>query len=280
MDVEQRIAKAGGTLTPAERRAAEVVLERPQLVAFGTVADLAEQSSVGAATVVRLASKLGFDGFSALQSAVQRGLARQLRPAHERIRERGNVDNLEHHVQLEVENVRTTLGGLDVATLELTAQRLSAGEASVWVVSGDASLGVVRQFVDDLSTLRDGVHLIDSNPVRVTRQVSMIRAGDAVVAVDVRRYDRWVVDLVGAARAAEPWCLAVTDRLLSPLAGLADATVVVAAGGVGPFDSHVGTLALFNVIVAAVADRVRESAASRLDRAESAWRAAQALVEG
>ena len=76
----------------AERRVAEVVLEHPQLVAFGTVADLAERSGSGAATVVRLATKLGFDGFTALQASVQHDLARQLRPAAERIREPAATD--------------------------------------------------------------------------------------------------------------------------------------------------------------------------------------------
>ena len=56
---------AGSQLTAAERRVAQVVLARPQLVGFGTVADLAEAASAGAATVVRLAAKLGFDGFTA-----------------------------------------------------------------------------------------------------------------------------------------------------------------------------------------------------------------------
>src|SRR3954453_10126069 len=81
MEVADRIGQASAALTPAERRVAEVVLAHPQLVAFGTVADLAERSGSGAATVVRLATKLGFDGFTALQASGQHDLARQLRPA-------------------------------------------------------------------------------------------------------------------------------------------------------------------------------------------------------
>ena len=42
MEVAERIGRASTSLTPAERRVAEVVLDQPQLVAFGTVADLAE----------------------------------------------------------------------------------------------------------------------------------------------------------------------------------------------------------------------------------------------
>jgi DNA-binding MurR/RpiR family transcriptional regulator len=56
VEVEERIGRASATLTPAERRVAEVVLERPQLVAFGTVAELAEAAGSGAATVVRQAA--------------------------------------------------------------------------------------------------------------------------------------------------------------------------------------------------------------------------------
>jgi len=48
---------------------------------------------------------------------------------------------------------------------------------------------------------------------------------------------------------------------------------------VGPFDSHVGTLALLNLVVTEVASRLRSSATSRLDRVEDAWRAAGSLTE-
>ena len=38
------------------------MLAIPQVVGFGTVADLADAADAGAATVVRLANKLGYDG--------------------------------------------------------------------------------------------------------------------------------------------------------------------------------------------------------------------------
>ncbi|MEZ5258088.1 MAG: hypothetical protein R2705_14655 [Ilumatobacteraceae bacterium] len=87
MDVARRIAEARDRLTKTERRVAEVLLQRPQVAAFGTVAELAEQSSAGAATVVRLAVKLGYDGFTGLQLAAQHDLEGRLRPAVERIRQ-------------------------------------------------------------------------------------------------------------------------------------------------------------------------------------------------
>ena len=73
-------------LTPAERRVAAVVADDPEAVAFGTVADVARRAGTSGATVVRLAAKLGFDGFVDLQAPVREEMARRLRPASERIR--------------------------------------------------------------------------------------------------------------------------------------------------------------------------------------------------
>jgi DNA-binding MurR/RpiR family transcriptional regulator len=73
--------------------------------------------------------------------------------------------------------------------------------------------------------------------------------------------------------------VAVTDSVLSPLAAVAERSFVVAAASTGPFDSHVGTLALLNLFVVEVAAARREHAAERLEAIENAWSAADALTD-
>jgi DNA-binding MurR/RpiR family transcriptional regulator len=272
MQVADRIGSQGAALTTAERRVAEVVLARPQLVAFGTVAELASAAGSGAATVVRLSTKLGYDGFTALQAAVQAELAAQLRPAAERIREPAGADLTTRHQQLEVANVHASLEAVSAETLAAVVDHLADRDARVFVLSGDASRGVALQFVGDLGSLRDDVTLIDGNPIAVRRQAALLHAGDVLLTLDLRRYERWVVDVAQSARAAGVWSVALTDSVLSPLAQIADATVVLAAAGSGPFDSHTGTLAVFDLFVSAVADRLRAHATERLDRLEAVWR--------
>lgn len=280
VDVGEVIAKAGSTLTPSERRVAEVVLAQPQLVAFGTVVDLADAAGAGAATVVRLAAKLGFDGFSSLQQAVQADLANQLRPAAQRIREQGPAGTVAQHLQLESANLTATLSALDDAAVGAVVDRLADTGRRIRVVSGDASYGVARQLVGDLAALRDDVTMVDGNEVAVLRQASLLRPTDALVAVDVRRYDRWLVDFVRVSHRIGCPVVALTDSRLSPLAGFAEHTLTVSAVGGGPFESHVGTLALCNLLVAGVAGRLRHEATERLDRAEDEWRRQQALTDG
>ena len=279
MEVADRIGRASTSLTNAERRVAEVVLANPQLVAFGTVADLAEGAGSGAATVVRLATKLGFEGFTALQSSIQQDLANQLRPAAERIRDPAVHDSLNRHLQLELGNVQTTLGAIDQVALADVVDRLADPAGRVFVLSGDASRGVATQFVGDLDALRANVAMIDGNDVAVRRTVALMSESDVLVTIDLRRYDRWLVDAARTAAQAGVWTVSIADSVLSPVAACAQHTLVVTAAGAGPFDSHVGTLALMNILAAGVAIRLREVATGRLDRAEAAWRVGNARTE-
>ena len=73
--LSQLIAAAGTRLTPTERRIAEAVVADPTLLAFGTVSDLALEVGTSRPSIVRFATKLGFDGYPELQEHIRRDLA-------------------------------------------------------------------------------------------------------------------------------------------------------------------------------------------------------------
>lgn len=279
MTVTQRVHDALESLSAAERRVAEVIVKHPQTVAFGTVAELASTAGAGAATVVRLAGKLGFDGFSALQASVQGELAQQLRPAAIRIREIEGDDVLGRTLAREMANLQSTFAAIDRAGYERIVDAVAVA-GRVRILSGDASLGVARQFAEELAYLRDDVAVIDGNPVVVGRDLSHLRPTDLVLAVDLRRYDQWIIDAMAEVRSAGCRFVAVTDSPLSPLAVGAAEVLIVQADAVGPFDSHVAILALLGAVAASVAERLRESATSRLDRVEEMWRRRGGLRAG
>jgi DNA-binding MurR/RpiR family transcriptional regulator len=279
MAVAERIDVQRARLTPAERRVAEVVLSRPQAVAFGTVSELAATAGASGATVVRLASKLGYDGFVGLQAQVRDELDDRLRPAAERIRRRPPTDLLGRSLDTELGNVHQTLEAVDQKAFEGALALLVDRQRAVGVLSGEATRGVALLLADGLGMLRPGVVALGGSEVAVTRAMALLERGDTVVVLDLRRYERWVVASVRQARASGLHIIAVTDSVLSPIAEAADHSFTVTADSTGPFDSHVGTLALLNALVAGAAARLRQSATRRLDRVESAWRDTGALVD-
>ncbi len=279
VEVAERIRERSAALTAAERRVAEAVLAAPQSVGFGTVADLAKSAQVGAASVVRLASKLGFDGFSELQHAVQTELTQQLRPAAERIHQ-SDLGSRTGHVALELANVRSSLTGIDEASLTTLVERLADLERPVVIVSSNASAGVAQQFASQLHQLRAGVQVVGGSEVVVRRDLAVLDDAATAIFVDLRRYERWVLEAHQLTAVRSIWSAGITDSMLSPVAAVANVAFVVEAASTGPFDSYVGVLALLNLIVADVAARLKDSATDRLADVEAAWSEHGSLTTG
>lgn len=279
MSVPGQIDTHRAGLTPAERKVASVVLSDPEAVAFGTVADLARRAGTSGANVVRLADKLGYAGFPGLKGAVREEMSRRLRPAAERIRRPAIGDPVARTLAVELDNLTATLEAVDRDGLAEAVHLLARSRGRVLVLSGDASHGIAVVFATELSMLRPGVEQVSGSPVRVARALAPVGPDDVIVVLDLSRYDRWVLEAAGRAAARGATVVAITNDRLSRLATTARLTFAVAARGAGPFDSHVGMLAVVNALVAGVAGRLRRSATDRLDRLEAAWAEAGALVE-
>jgi len=278
-DLVTRIEEQAGSLTRAERRVAEAVLAEPGLLAFATVAELGQRAGTSGATVVRFADRLGYAGWAGLQ-ATARASIDQLRPASVRIREAGVDDVLGATAEREADNVLRTLDAVDRAAFERAVRLLSDRQRSVLVLAGAAEDGIGTALHDALDLLRPGTERISGSPVAVASRLAHVDRGDVLVAIDLRRYERWVVEAALHATDAGGVVVALTDSPLSPLAALAEVTFTITAEGAGPFDSHVGTLALANALVTGVAERLRRPATDRIDRVEAAWQAASTLVDG
>ena len=275
MTVEQRIREA--ELSPAERRIAEEVLANPQTVAFGTVAALADVTGTSGATVVRLATKLGYEGFPGLQADVRAELADRLGPPAHRIATAQDGDLVTRMLGQEVANLETTLRSLDRAEFSSVVTLLADLKRKVVVVPGDCARGVGRQLVDQLFALRPGVSLVDANPLGVGRELAAVERGDVVIAVGYNRYDRTVLMAADVAVEAAATVVALTDNRLGPLAKRARHVFMVSTLGVGPFDSQVATHVVGSALVAGVADKLRAQAGARLHRAEDMWQRMNAL---
>jgi DNA-binding MurR/RpiR family transcriptional regulator len=280
MGVVDRITARADRLTPAERKVAAILAGEPQRVAFGTVATVAQKAGTSGPSVVRLAVKLGYGGFVDLQSDVQEELARQLGPARERIRQRPPSDLIGRALASETVNVSRTLSAVNQDTFRTAVAKLSDRRRHIFVLPGEMTMPAGHVLAAHLAQLREGVTLLTGSEVAASKRLATLEGGDVVMVIDMRRYERWVLTVLRRAGQQGASVIAITDSPLSPLGTLAAETFLMAAEGVGPFDSLVGVIALANALVAGVAARLRQSATSRLDAIEAAWAATNALVAG
>ncbi|HWJ98419.1 MAG TPA: MurR/RpiR family transcriptional regulator, partial [Acidimicrobiales bacterium] len=230
--VAARIRAASSTLSPAQRRVADAVLADPQLVAFGTVADLAEEAGASGASVVRLATRLGYHGFVGMQEAAQGELSDRLRPAASRIRDLPPGDVVARALTTSMQAVEATLAGLDRSVFGHAVDLLADPERSVAVIAGTAGAGIAGHAGDELRMVRSGVEVVSGTPVAVGQSIARLGRGDVVLALDLRRYDHWLLDAVDHAVREGAALVALTDGPASPLARRARVLLVVEGEGI------------------------------------------------
>ncbi len=260
------------SLTASERRAADVIARDPQLIAFGTVAVLAAEARTGGATVVRLTAKLGFNGFSDLQDRVRAELAERLHPAAERVRHDAKGDVVGRARTTTLDAVAASLDGLSESLLAQAVAVMQDIARPLWLIGGDDASGIVSHAAEVLAMARPGVRRVGGTPIAVARDLALVDAGHVVVVIDVRRYDRWLAEIIEELSTRGVAIVALTDSPLSPLAAVATVTIPVVTHAIGPFDSYVGVLAVLDTLIAAVVEADRAGVTARLDRIEHAWR--------
>jgi DNA-binding MurR/RpiR family transcriptional regulator len=268
---------APGTTSPAESRVLQVVVGDPQLVAFGTMADLVQRAGVGAGTVARLCAKLGLTGFAELQRLAQQQVVASPGSASERIRATDPNDLAGRIAEAEQRNVALTFDQLDRSAMAEAARLAVDLNRHLVVMASDAANGIARQFALDLASLRPQVEFLDGNPVTVGRRLALGDGTDVLLVVDVHRYDSWLIDTTERFAAAGADVIAITDNPRSNLARLATVHLGFHASSPGPFDSFTAALALLNALNALAATELTDSATERLELLERTWRATKAL---
>ena len=71
----ERMREALATLTPAERRVAELILSRPHAVMTWSITEMSKLAAVSDPSVIRLARRMGCNGFPALKLELAQALA-------------------------------------------------------------------------------------------------------------------------------------------------------------------------------------------------------------
>ena len=102
--------------------------------------------------------------------------------------------------------------------------------------------------------------------------------GDAAVVMDFFRYRRQVTEAARVLANAGTAIVAITDSPLSPLVELTDNWCEIEVPAIGPFDSSVPIVAACELLVARVAEDLKEDATNRIDRIEALWDSFEAFL--
>ncbi|GAB3338824.1 MurR/RpiR family transcriptional regulator [Chromohalobacter beijerinckii] len=254
-ELERRVTEDYPSLSRRLQQTARFVLDNPQEVAFSTVAKLAGQAGVTPSTLIRFSNSFGFTGFSEMQKLFRERLVNELPNYAERIRAvRNATGSMPNSTQLLWEFSEANRDILEVLpsrinpdSLELALDILENAEI-VHVLGVRRSFVVASYFSYAMQHINKRTFLIDGLGGMHLEQVRSVGKNDALLVVSYSPYAPEAQEASAHAKELGIPLIVMTDSNLSPLARLADVTIIFQEAEVKSFRSLTASLCLAQTI--------------------------------
>lgn len=266
--VRDLLRERHGDLTAAERRLTAVLQGESMVAGLQSVTRLAEQAGVSTPTVIRLARKLGFDGYPAMQDAIREEVAARIKKPLAKLEPVDPGAERDHIVArfaaAAVANVSRTLERLDLAEFDRAADLLSDSERPLHLLGGRITRSNAHYFYNHLQIIRPRVHLLDSSPSVWPQALLDIGDRSTLVVFDIRRYEKELEKLARLAVAQGASIVLFTDVWGSPIERSAAACLRAAVEAPSSWDSTLALNLLVEALIAEVQRRRSASSAARI----------------
>lgn len=275
--VKDLIQDRQADLTPAERTLADTLLRDYPVAGLQSITKLAEAGGVSTPTVIRLARKLGFDGFPELQEALRAEVSAQIKqPILKREGwPEGRKDSpaFRGFAEAVFDNLNATIERLDPASFDAVATLLADPGRQIVLTGGRITRSNADYFFNHLQIIRPGVTLLSQSPNVWPQYLLDMGPKSVLVVFDIRRYEADLAKLAALAQERGAVIVLFTDQWGSPIARIADHVVNAMVEVPSSWDSTLGINLIVEALIAEVQTRRWDKAKHRIEALEEMFRA-------
>jgi DNA-binding MurR/RpiR family transcriptional regulator len=273
-DILTTIQNEMSSFSKGQKLIAAYILKFYDKAAFMTASKLGKTVNVSESTVVRFAAELGYDGYPAMQKALQEMIRNKLTAvqrievSNDRI---GNHDILSMVMHADAENIRATLEEMNRQDFDRSVSTILAAR-KIYIL-GVRSASALSSFLGFyFNMMFENVVVAHTNSSsELFEQILRIREGDVIIGISFPRYSRRTVKAMRYAKDRGAGVIAITDSAASPLAELADHTLMARSDMASFVDSLVAPLSLVNALIVAVSRKKSEEISGTFSKLEKIW---------
>ena len=273
-DVLHTIQASTPELSKGQKRIAAYILSDYDKAAFMTASRLGKLVGVSESTVVRFASQLGYDGYPAMQRALQE-IVRSKLTSIQRIQASNDTlfsaDVVASVLHRDMDTIRQAIEGIDRSAFETVVDKLmSARHIYILGVRSSSFLAGYLHFY--LHLIFENVTLVTTNSAGdILESILRIGPGDVLVGISFPRYSQSTVKGVRYAHDRGADVVSITDSELSPLYPLSSVALMARSDMISFVDSLVAPFSLLNALIVAAGHRKNADIAQIFDRLENIW---------
>lgn len=257
-----------------QRQIARYITEHYDKAAFMTASKLGATVGVSESTVVRFAAEVGYEGYPQLQRALQELIRNRLTSVQrmEIITDQiGDNHVLSRVLGLDIEKIRRTLDELSPEEFGGAVETiLQAKRIYILGVRSSAALAVFLSFY--FNQIFENVRSVNTTSTsEMFEQIFRIEPGDVLIPISFPRYSQRTVKAAQYAKDKGASVVALTDSVQSPIAMLADYTLLSRSDMVSFVDSLVAPLSVINALIVAVGQRKKDEISKTYAALEHIW---------
>lgn len=259
-------------LTPSEEKIVRLLLTDYPGAGLGSASSLARRAGVSDPTVVRLAMKLGYDGYPDLQAKLLAEVEARLHSPllmMEAKRPSGSEDNPILAYLASVDEAMAKAASITpLTTYDRTARLIMEAKGEVVLVGGRFSRHVAGMFAGYLLQFRQNIRDIGVLSSQSFDVLADLGKKDVLVVFDYRRYQLDVVSFARQAAARDVRIVLFTDQWLSPAAEFAETTIVSPLEVASPYDTLAPAIAQMEALTARILSTLGDEGRARIERLE------------
>lgn len=250
------------------------ILENYDKAAFMTAAKLGQTVKISESTVVRFAAELGYDGYPAMQKALQEMIrskltsVQRIEVSNDRL---GDHDVLAKVVQADIEKLRMTLEETSREEFSKVVDAIvAARHIYILGVRSSAALSDFLSFY--FNPIFDNVRQIKTTLAsEMFEQMLHVGPEDIVIGISFPRYSTRTIRAMEFAKDQGATVVALTDSELSPLCENASLCLLAKSDMASFVDSLVAPLSIINALIVAVARKKAGEVTETFNRLERIW---------
>ncbi|SFP75517.1 MurR/RpiR family transcriptional regulator [Caldicoprobacter faecalis] len=268
-----KIRSVYNSLTKAEKKVADYVLENPEEVIYLSITELSERCNTGETTIVRFCRRIGLSGFQEFKLNLAKDVIKPETSIHENV---SFDDPIDIQVQkITNENVQAIANTTKLLSLEEVERAVDAIVKARKIdfygvgASGYTALDAKYKF------MRLGLN-VDANLDAHIQAISAVnlKEGDVAVGISFSGSTKDTVATCQLAKKSGATVICITNYARSPITTVADIVLLTSAKETplrsGALTSKIAQLHVLDILYTAVAIRLKDKAVQALDKTAKA----------
>lgn len=273
-DMITRINEKFSRMSKSHKAIASFITDHFEQAAFMTAAKLGEVVGVSESTVVRFASRIGYEGYPEFQRALEEWVQNKLNTVQKMGVKYANSTQSEILTEVltaDIEKINDTLENLDPVAFE-TAVNIILNAKKIYIV-GIRSCEPLADFLSFyMNMIRGNVQLVRTTSVsEMFEQMIRIDEHDAIIGISFPRYSMRTLKAMEFANDRNAKVITITDTVHSPMNLYSSCNLLARSDMVSIVDSLVAPLSVINALVVALCLKRPSEVKENLETLEQVW---------